>query len=77
MKRITMIAPTFIFTLLLSISIGVGIPPEPTVDKITVHTTDKKDKPIEPKRIFDRRIAWGLTPENPVYWDEILAQYGE
>lgn len=75
MKKATSFAPSIALAILLSTALMMGIPPIPHVAEAT--TNGNEDEPEEPKRIFDRRIAWGPKPEEPTAWDHILAQYGE
>lgn len=77
MKKITAFTPAIAFALLLSAALMAGIPPVQPVAKTTTYAKDKERDPKEPKRIFDRRIAWGPMPEAAVSWDRVLAQYGE
>lgn len=77
MKKITNFTPAIAFALLLSAALMAGIPPVQPVAKATVYAKDKEKDPEEPKRIFDRRIAWGPMPEAAATWNHVLAQYGE
>lgn len=77
MKKITTFLPAIAFALLLSAALMAGIPPVPPVAEAPSYAKDKEKEPEEPKRIFDRRIAWGPMPEAAATWNHVLAQYGE
>lgn len=77
MNKITPFAPAIALAFLLSTALMTDLPSVPRVAEATLRAKDKKDQPKEPKRIFDRRIAWGPAPAAANSWDHILAQYGE
>ncbi|WP_353197620.1 hypothetical protein [Parapedobacter defluvii] len=77
MKKTTSLAPAIALAMVLSAAMMMGIPPIPQVAETATNAKEKKDDPEEPKRIFDRRIAWGPAPEVAASWDHILAQYDE
>lgn len=77
MKKTTSLAPAIALAIVLSAAMMMGIPPIPQVAETTADAKVKEDDPEEPKRIFDRRIAWGPAPEVAATWDHILAEYGE
>ncbi|SEL09499.1 hypothetical protein [Parapedobacter koreensis] len=77
MKKTALFLPIVLVVLLVSAAVMAGAPAMPYV--ATRSSVADEDKPKEPKRIFDRRIAWGPLPEETTFieYQQILSRYGE
>lgn len=79
MKKCTRFLPVLLPMALIIMAGSLHSQPVLPVAERTLQTAygDDDDKPKDPKKAFEWRIAWGPKPDTNQLYDAILIDYGE